>query len=579
MNLYSYHVFLFPFQWYFTGKEMRNKTLEERTCLPELLKLFSPTKWKRGKYSTDTILNYNEYNYFYEMVRDVLFDVGKEPDKTLVANLVYDVQPDQFTYEFKVCTDPVNEVFKKYSLYIDAIILHLYTTGVGVLSFHLNNRNEEQKSPDDILRINQAGRRIYPPFFGISSANIGSQEQFSNSDFSSGLDSLQKNELAKDFEILGSKGYEDFSRYRDPNQFSTNPFQLPGHINILFRDIPFTVDKSDYLSDTRKVYISPLLDDRMYVVCWYGNDELIKELKANDQDHCRDEDGKLTYLKHTWWYKFVFNDQKDMTCQNPEMMQKLMRKHTYARWSDYGTFYGVNRYSFVCLTGSLENLKRFNAAFLVNHMQTMYYKLCELCLVQRACILRFSDEVSRISNMSDNKKIPLSERVSNLYKQYIRFVDRIYFREITAQEQGIELYNMVQEHMQIERNVKDLDKEIEELHSYITLVEEKKQNRNIELLTIIGALFILPSFITGFFGMIILPQMLMPGQKAFGLWKSILLILPLIVGPVIYLMIDKRRNRKWDHKLLFLLSFLVIVAILITLVYMFIFIPQQQQSN
>lgn len=90
-----------------------------------------------------------------------------------------------------------------------------------------------------------------------------------------------------------------------------------------------------------------------------------------------------------------------------KMKKKLIKKHTYDRWSDYGTFFGVNRYSFVCLTGSLDHLKipYVNAAFLVNHIQTMYYKLCELCLVQRACLLRFSDEVAHISTMKDDKNI------------------------------------------------------------------------------------------------------------------------------------------------------------------------------
>jgi cellobiose phosphorylase len=91
----------------------------------------------------------------------------------------------------------------------------------------------------------------------------------------------------------------------------------------------------------------------------------------------------------------MFNDQKNITCQNIEMKKDLIKKHTYTRWSDYGTFFGVNRYSFVCLTGSLEHLKKpwINAAFLVNHMQTMYYNMSEICIVQSASLLLLSDEL------------------------------------------------------------------------------------------------------------------------------------------------------------------------------------------
>ena len=173
------------------------------------------------------------------------------------------------------------------------------------------------------------------------------------------------------------------------------------------------------------------------------------------------------------------------------MRIELTKKHTYKRWSDYGTLYGINRYSFVCLTSSLDSLKKSGSAFIVPHIQTMYYKMAELCLVQRACLLRFSDEVAGISAMDDQNKIFITERVSSLYKQYLRFVNRIYFREITAQEQGIEMYQMMQDSMSIEHNVKALNAEIQELHSYTSLIQEQKQNRNIAFLTIIGAIFIL----------------------------------------------------------------------------------------
>ena len=560
MELYSYHVFLFPFQWQFANKKMHNKTLEERTCLKELIALFDNTKWKRNKYKVDTVLNYNEYNYYYSMVREVLFDEGKDLDKAIIANLSYDLEPDAYTYNFKVCTDGVKKIDKSYSLHIDSILLHLYSTGVGVLSFHLNNRLKEQGEPDDILNINQAGRRLYPPFFGMDSNLVGTQAQFEFNDFSFGLDIVQKNELAEEFSIMSDLHFDDFSAYHNPENFKSNPFKIPSHVSFLFQGIPLTVDKNDFKGKDRKVYINPLIDDRMFVVCWYGNDKIIDDLKANINEHGRDEKGNILYLDSDWWYKFMFNDQKNITCQNIEMKKDLIKKHTYTRWSDYGTFYGVNRYSFVCLTGSLEHLKKpwINAAFIVNHMQTMYYKMAELCLVQRACLLRFSDEVAGISTMKDNnRKISLSERVGNLNKQYLRFVNKIYFREVTAQEQGIELYDMMQECMKIGNNVKELDQEIKELHSYVSLMEDQKQSRNIELLTIIGALFILPTFIINFLGLIILPQ-----NHQLCLWQ-LWPVLLLSIGPIIYFLIDPKRAKRW---LVWLVLFTVgVIAISVVL--------------
>jgi hypothetical protein len=566
MELYSYHVFLFPFHWQFVGKEMKHKTLEDRTCLKELKELFQGTKWQTKPYEIDKVLNYNEYNYFYGMVRDVLFDEGKENTKNLISNYFYDIQPDQFSYNFKVSVDASKGLFESFSLHIESIILHLYSTGVGVLSFHLNNRIKEQSSPDQILMINQAGRRIFPPFFGMDYDLIGKQDQWEFKDFGFGLEKVKGSELAVEFKLFEGHASEDFGRYANPENFKENPFQIPEHFEYLFHGLPFTVKKSDFQSDATKVYITPLLDDRMFVLCWYGDDKLSNTLL--------EETGKtpegikiLNYESNDWWYKFMFNDQKWATCQNDKMKRDLIREHTYYRWSDYGTFFGINRYSFVCLTSSLDKLKRpdINAAYLVNHMQTMYYKIAELCLVQRACLLRFSEEVTGISNMEDNKKIDLSTRVGNLYKQYLLFVNRIYFREVTAQEQGIEIYGMMHKHMQIERGVKDLEQEIKELHEYVSLMQQQRQNRNIELLTLIGALFVIPTFLISFFGIIVFPFEV--DKEFLRSWGSAWFLLPLILGPVIYLLINKSKGEKISWKLFSKLLFFIILTIGLALLY------------
>ena len=60
--------------------------------------------------------------------------------------------------------------------------------------------------------------------------------------------------------------------------------------------------------------------------------------------------------------------------------------------------------------------------------------MAELVLVQRASMLRFSGEITKVSQLSNQDVEAVSKRVSSLYKEYIRFVNQIYFREITAQE-------------------------------------------------------------------------------------------------------------------------------------------------
>jgi Mg2+ and Co2+ transporter CorA len=193
-------------------------------------------------------------------------------------------------------------------------------------------------------------------------------------------------------------------------------------------------------------------------------------------------------------------------------------------------------------------------------MQTIYYKMAELCLVQRACILRFSEEVARISAMNENKKNSLTARVSNLYKQYIRFVNRVYFREITAQEQGIELYSMLQEHMKIEQNVKDLDNEISELHQYAILREDQERNKNLTLLSILGAVFIIPTFISGFYGMNLFPA---EDIKEYKILIWIMFGIGIVCTPASFIWFLSTLCKKPNY-LILLLSLLILFTTLIS---------------
>lgn len=172
-----------------------------------------------------------------------------------------------------------------------------------------------------------------------------------------------------------------------------------------------------------------------------------------------------------------------------------MDKCTYFRWQEYGTLYGYSKYSFVVLTNT-----DFGYGVLLHQFRTMYSRMLELALVQRASVLKFSGEVTRLSNLHEQDKA-LGTRIRDLYREYIRFVNQIYFREVTAQEQGIELYQALQQQIHLKEQVESLDAEIGELHQYATLLEDRQQNDKLALITKIGGMFLIPSLWVGYFGM------------------------------------------------------------------------------
>ncbi len=535
--MHSYHVFLFPFRWkniFDTKKENEKADLKKKFDLQIFHEnLIKDDKWERQLYELNHPVNYNEYNYFYDFVREVLYDLGDDleiPDNKINDTLIRH-------YSFKnadISNKDIPQYYhikvkegKHYVLEIDSILLNIYGTGVGVLSFHLRNR--DYPDADDILKINQYGRRIYPPFFGFTDKDI----------FTGNLDEIDKekqvtdakNEIADAIWIDNAKSSTipqndnekyDFTNYLNKDIYKHGPFKLPTFITNLFPENFFVEHWKE--KENKKVYIRPGLDDRMFVVSWYGNDGLANSLS---EYHCQ----SYNYEKDDWWYKYIFVDAKSPMVAQKKMKQKLINGHTYHRWAEYGTFFGMSRYSLVMLSSTLETLAQpfINATFTVRHLQTMYYKMAELALLQRTSVIAFSDEVTHISDLvhRDNQEDDnLIRRIQNLYGMYILFVNKIYFREITVQEQGIEMYDMLHKVMRIPEHVKDLDGELDELNRYASMLEQKRESVEMKKHTWLATIFLPAMLLTGFLGMNTMPpKWIITSNLYWPFWASFILIL------------------------------------------------------
>lgn len=442
MAVYSYHNFKFPFQWRIKGFD--NKTFSEQISLRNI-QYGIGTNWERipiPQSENERNGLYNERNYFYEFVHDALYDNGN--DDSLIRHFERNEPKHGGVLYVIDCGENV------YELKVDAINLNLYSTGVGILSFSLYN--EKYPEPEHVFRINQVGRRVFPPFM--------------NSVESRGI-------IAHSIEIKGmvGRGYgyrEDFKRYN--NKMSNQPASF---ITEMIHEV------------AENVNLKPVIDDRMFVQCWYKNDEWSNEFCGNNYNE---------FLSSSQWYEFVFvDDLGTMSCQNRTMQQEIIKKATYERWQQWNSLYGISRYSMMYLTnsGCLD--------FLLTNFETMYSRMAELILVQKASVLRFSAEVTNLSNMET--KGSFSAKVSSLYKEYIRFVNQIHFREISAQDQGIEMYQRLYEAMNIEKHVEKLDEEIGELYNYVSLKEDRKNNNTISQLTWIATIAVPMTVMAGIFGM------------------------------------------------------------------------------
>jgi hypothetical protein len=230
-----------------------------------------------------------------------------------------------------------------------------------------------------------------------------------------------------------------------------------------------------------------VIDDRMIVNCWYANKKLSNKVKKNFSDFKYGDD----------WYAYTFIDSNDASCQNLDLRRTILNKSTNARWEDVGTIYGVSRFSLVVIGDD----EWFFSNVIRRQMRTIYSRMLELVLVQQSSMLKFSEEVTAVSGLNDKNVHKVADHISSLYKQYIRFVNQAYFRQVTAQDQGIELYRMMQEQFDIKDQIKDLDKEISELHQYYSMLIDGKRAKNGEILNIIATIFLPATLMASIFGM------------------------------------------------------------------------------
>lgn len=473
---HSRHIFIFPFQWDYiahsSGKG--DSPYRERTSLEAFNRVFSEVSpLKRTYFEIGTSAeHYSEYVYFHPFVRPALF-ATKENESVYC----YELAEAGGSYNIKI-----RECAEEYKLVLEKISLQVFDTGVGVVSFFL--RNDKYPNQEDILRINDFGRRIYPQFM-TSDDPLAAKGVFLADAISGQLGELNFR--------------DDFGQYTEPIDHR-GVFLPPDHIRQIFGYKPTDRVGDSYCRfvfrdcDERKekIRISPVMDDRMYFMSMYKNEDLIKKLKVPEEKTRLGEIRKTSthsiYYYESgemkdFWSQFLFGDGKSLGLSNDAFMLSETRRCTYNRWVGKGALTGITRDSFVYL---------LDWFVLEGHFMTMYYRMAVLCLVQRASILRFRGEITYLTCQIRKNRRQVSRNIKELYEDYIRFINEIHFREVSSQIQGIEMYQLFQQNMGIKDDVKALEDDLSKLFDYLDVEEQGELNKTaafyLPIGIIIGAL-------------------------------------------------------------------------------------------
>lgn len=405
MKPVSKHIFLFPFRY-------------NRNGAP------NPQLFKRVQLGNESeqhqkALLFNERQYFYPFTHNTFYDCG---DSSHVQH--FEGIFGQGIYRIFVDDSHV------YELSIEYMNVHLYDTGVGILSLYL--ANTAYTDPEDILFINQFGRRIMRPNFG-------------------------RYELAKSLELTFPNQSLTLTDCFDSESVWTPSTIIDGLLSPL--------------------EVKPVIDDRMFVVCWMKSEKEINRLKGNTYEFVRDQinDGIPEGEPKDFWYRFLFVDGKEATCQSDRLYSDLLKRSTYTRWEEENSIYGISRYSMVLLTGDTP------PDYVLDTFETIYLRIAELVIVRRASSLLFTQQVGGVMNQTTHDK-------ERLLKNYQKYENNYCFRDITAQDQGIETYDLLMDQLELKDYEDRLEKEIAEVHRLANLASNERQSNQSVFLNIIAGL-------------------------------------------------------------------------------------------
>ena len=381
---------------------------------------------------------------------------------------------EKIVHESKYVIDTYNSIdsnrnnFYIYKLPIRDIELFVFHNNVGILKIEIENRITDTLA--DIRRINEYGRRIILPYIPRANNEVDINGHI-----------LCAGKLGVEF-----KGNQRFVKnFRDClngwNKYSCVDYKAPDFIYALLlgeygNDIDDKLFEENVLNLREKMQAD--IDDRMYVCSLVKNDDLAKIAKRWEQLNINSKEQKE-------FYTLAYANDNEASCQNPKMRKKLLDKAVYTRWSDYGTLYSVTNSVFLCTTSTNESKIKESV---IRPFITEYCLMVILVLAQKVSITDFSQQAAECSS---NENL-LADKSIRLHENYVRWDNREYLVEITEQEQGIDIYRLLQEQLGVQVRMERLQGQLQRLYTIANVKQGNKLNRiaaNVSITAILLALF------------------------------------------------------------------------------------------
>lgn len=467
----SYHTQLTPFRFDKIVKHVQNSDVlyhthsyMERASFDrtnELIERLQNSGWEIKAFEPHCSLHdYNAYASFHSHIRPTLFN---EFDAN--AQLSHYFQNKRFssknnyTLEFYVG-------FKHFKLEIENVALRLHGTGVAILAVHMVNRSHQD--PDAINYINQYLHNTY------ASNLIYNQESETY------LDTRFPDKL--------SIKEEDKTLFESTNSYTSLPqtSKLYDYLVYILGETLFC----NTLSDAGKYYVNTILGDSNFIMCYLVDNGTYRRFH-HDTAFSESQD---------WQRLLLLNDQyKEVHTANTSFFDN----ETFA-WIHNHAIFGLSNESFVLVSYNQSSNTATHKEKFDNH----FFKTIMLMLIMKSSLRRLTDEVTLISSQIDlsvsaTENVKILESIESLYKLYVKFINRLYYHDITSDKDSETIHRMLFNKYDISSRIDHISLEIQnlyDLYNFKTITERQKEDLY-DKLTVLGGIFLPAGILSGVFGM------------------------------------------------------------------------------
>lgn len=457
-SIISSHTFILPFVY---PSQYKKELIDwQETDSPETdvpnndLPYIGEIFGEKGEVKKKTVghIRYGYLRYFNGEAKEINYR-----NKKLVENYKYRLGGKKYYRISYYKENKGKDILDDYILPVHYIMIRLLPQlNAGFLI--ISTINDRYNTISDIKKINQYGRRIYNPFQG---------------------DKLSSMEAPNNLEIISATDL-------------TSEVKVTDYLQLYkIMDAPRELLKSFFNSDitlfpegmVSKEKVSTLIDDRMFVHSYIhyspnmekvNDDRRIKPtLRKCVRKSSRLED--LSYDDLRELYAIGYIDHSDASCQCEDMVKELVAAGSYRRWASLGSLYFSSAHSFIFIDTAGAPLH------LYHNFQSNYLELCLMVLAQRLGLLHFSKEAGEKVNETSNK-------ILELQKKYVTFKNQFLLPEVTAQEQGIEIYALLQKSLYVNSYTEKMNQQIAALYEISQTESENKTNTLVLFLTIVSLL-------------------------------------------------------------------------------------------